>query len=61
MSSRRQTTRIVKTPDRDGASTAREVVADQEPFESKVIRRYQRRSDTIDEAFMNLFVEGLPT
>lgn len=33
----------------------------QEPFESKIIRKYQRRSDTIDETFMNLFVEGLAT
>lgn len=39
----------------------RDVPADQEPFESKIVRKYQRRSDTIDETFMNLFVEGLAT
>ncbi|HPP29207.1 MAG TPA: IS256 family transposase [Phycisphaerae bacterium] len=39
----------------------RGVPAGQEPFESKIVRKYQRRSDTIDETFMNLFVEGLAT
>jgi putative transposase len=39
----------------------RDVPADQKPFESKIVRKYQRRSDTIDETFMNLFVEGLAT
>lgn len=39
----------------------RDVPADQDPFESKIVRKYQRRSDTIDETFMNLFVEGLAT
>ena len=39
----------------------RDVPADQAPFESKIVRKYQRRSDTIDETFMNLFVEGLAT
>ncbi len=39
----------------------RDVPPSQEPFESKIIRKYQRRSDTIDETFMNLFVEGLAT
>lgn len=39
----------------------RDVPPRQEPFESKIIRKYQRRSDTIDETFMNLFVEGLAT
>jgi len=34
---------------------------DQEPFESKILRKYQRRSDTIDETFMRLFIEGLAT
>lgn len=39
----------------------RDVPADQAPFESGILRKYQRRSDTIDETFMNLFVEGLAT
>lgn len=33
----------------------------QAPFESKVLRKHQRRSDTIDATFLNLFVEGLAT
>jgi putative transposase len=33
----------------------------QEPFESKLLRKYQRRSDTIDETFLKLFIEGLAT
>jgi transposase-like protein len=39
----------------------RDIPAGQEPFESKILRKYQRRSDTIDETFLNLFVEGLAT
>ena len=39
----------------------RDVPPRQEPFESKIIRKYQRRSDSIDETFMNLFIEGLAT
>jgi len=39
----------------------RDIPPGQEPFESKILRKYQRRSDTIDETFMNLFVEGLAT
>ena len=39
----------------------RDIPPGQELFESKIIRKYQRRSDTIDETFMNLFVEGLAT
>ena len=39
----------------------RDIPSEQEPFESKTIRKYQRRSDTSDETFMNLFVEGLAT
>ena len=39
----------------------RDVPAGQEPFASKVLRKYQRRSDTIDATFMNLFIEGLAT
>jgi transposase-like protein len=33
----------------------------QEPYESRIIRKYQRRSDTIDETFLKLFIEGLAT
>lgn len=39
----------------------RDVPDGQEPFESKIIRKHQRRSDTIDATFLNLFVEGLAT
>ncbi len=39
----------------------RDIPAGQEPYESKIIRKYQRRSDTIDETFMQLFIEGLAT
>ena len=39
----------------------RDIPPEQEPFESKIIRKYQRRSDTIDETFMKLFIEGLAT
>jgi transposase-like protein len=39
----------------------RDIPAGQEPFESKIVRKYQRRSDTIDETFMKLFIEGLAT
>jgi len=39
----------------------RDVPKDQEPFESRILRKYQRRSDTIDGTFLNLFVEGLAT
>jgi len=39
----------------------RDIPAEQEPFESKILRKYQRRSDTIDETFMKLFIEGLAT
>ncbi len=39
----------------------RDVPAGQAPFESKLLRKYQRRSDTIDETFMRLFIEGLAT
>jgi len=39
----------------------RDTPADQERFASKIIRKYQRRSDTIDETFMKLFIEGLAT
>jgi putative transposase len=39
----------------------RDVPAGREPFASKIVRKYQRRSDSVDETFMNLFVEGLAT
>jgi transposase-like protein len=39
----------------------RDIPAGQVPFESKILRKHQRRSDTIDTTFMNLFVEGLAT
>ena len=39
----------------------RDIPAGQDPFESKILRKYQRRSDTIDETFMKLFIEGLAT
>jgi putative transposase len=39
----------------------RDIPAGQEPFESQIVGKYQRRSDTIDETFMKLFVEGLAT
>jgi putative transposase len=43
------------------APRVRDVPEDQEPFESKILRKHQRRSDTIDATFLNLFVEGLAT
>ena len=39
----------------------RDIPEPQEPFESKILRKHQRRSDTIDATFLNLFVEGLAT
>jgi len=39
----------------------RDIPPEQEPFESKLLRKHQRRSDTIDQTFLNLFVEGLAT
>ena len=39
----------------------RDIPAGQEPFESRILRRYQRRSDTIDQTFLKLFIEGLAT
>ncbi len=44
-----------------GVPRVRAVPEGQEPFESKILRKYQRRSDAIDETFLNLFVEGLAT
>jgi transposase-like protein len=39
----------------------RDIPEGQAPFESKILRKHQRRSDTIDATFLNLFVEGLAT
>ncbi len=39
----------------------RDIPEDQPPFESNIVRKHQRRSDTIDATFLNLFVEGLAT
>jgi transposase-like protein len=39
----------------------RDIPHDQEPFDSKILRKYQRRSDMIDDTFMKLFIEGLAT
>ena len=39
----------------------RDIPKGQAPFESSILRKHQRRSDTIDETFLNLFVEGLAT
>jgi len=44
-----------------GTPRVRDIPEGQEPFESKILRKHQRRSDTIDETFLNLFVEGLAT
>jgi len=43
------------------APRVRDLPDGQEPFESAIVRKHQRRSDTIDATFMNLFVEGLAT
>lgn len=39
----------------------RDIPEGREPFESKLLRRYQRRSGTIDQTFLKLFIEGLAT
>ena len=39
----------------------RDVPPGQAPFQSKVVRRYQRRTDHVNETFMRLFIEGLAT
>ena len=38
-----------------------DVPAGQEPFESKLVQPYQRRSKSLDEVFPQLFLEGLAT
>ncbi len=44
-----------------GVPRIRDIPEGQEPFESQILRKHQRRSDTIDATFLNLFVEGLAT
>ena len=39
----------------------RDIPEGQDGYESRIIRKYQRRSDTIDETFLKLFIEGLAT
>lgn len=39
----------------------RDIPEGQAPFASKIVRRYQRRSEAIDRTFMQLFIEGLAT
>jgi putative transposase len=43
------------------APRVRDIPDGQEPFESKIIRKHQRRSDTLDDTFMNMYIEGLAT
>ncbi|MFQ5668663.1 MAG: IS256 family transposase [Candidatus Binatia bacterium] len=43
------------------APRVRDIPPGQEPFASGILRKYQRRSDTIDATFMKLFIEGLAT
>ncbi|MBA2679003.1 MAG: IS256 family transposase [Ktedonobacteraceae bacterium] len=38
-----------------------DVPAQQEPFESQIVKRYQRRSLSLQEVFPKLFIEGLAT
>jgi transposase-like protein len=38
-----------------------DVPAGQAPFASQIVKPYQRRSRTLEEAFPNLFIEGLAT
>jgi transposase-like protein len=38
-----------------------DVPADQEPFASQLVKPYQRRSQSLDEVFPKLFLEGLAT
>lgn len=39
----------------------RDIPEGQAPFQSKILRPYQRRSDLISQTFMELFIEGLAT
>lgn len=43
------------------APRVRDIPDGQASYESKLLRKYQRRSDTIDETFLKLFIEGLAT
>lgn len=43
------------------APRVRDVPDGQPPFASKILGKYQRRSDTVDATFLNLFIEGLAT
>ena len=43
------------------APRVRDVPQRQAPFESKILRKYQRRSDAIDQTYLKLFIEGLAT
>ncbi|MCA1617087.1 MAG: IS256 family transposase [Acidobacteria bacterium] len=38
-----------------------DVPVEQEPFESRIVKPYQRRSRTLEEVFPKLFIEGLAT
>jgi len=38
-----------------------DVPANQEQFESQIVKRYQRRSKTLEQVFPKLFIEGLAT
>ena len=42
-------------------SSVRDTPPEQEPFESKIIASYQKRSRTVAELFPKLFIEGLTT
>lgn len=43
------------------APRVRDLPEGQPPFESNLLRKYQRRSDALDQTFLQLFVEGLAT
>ena len=44
-----------------GVPRIRNIPPGQAPFESRIVAKHQRRSNTIDETYMKLFVEGLAT
>jgi len=39
----------------------RDIPQGQDPYESKILRKYQRRSEGIDQVYLKLFIEGLAT